>query len=294
MPSVRATLRLRDKVGDSMTMIQYHTSGDFQNEVGKGRARYYSQQGLPMDVYVDGDCKTGGMDKVTYEEACEYFDERMNLPPEVEINLSKEYSMSTGEGTVTANIENLSSKAKVDGTCHFAICQRDSVHTWGSPYNEDTCYAVCFKMLPDYNGTEISIAAGGTEEVTQSFTISSSWQRDDCYLTVFVQNNDKEIVQAVEIPLDGATEIQPHMMNVNDGAKNLFSFKVHQHKKSISVRLNCNNAVISIVNCAGVLQTREQGTKRYAYLPLQNLSSGMYFCVVQAGGYREEKKFLLF
>ncbi len=280
---------MRDEVGDSITIIQYHTSGDFQNTIGQGRARYYNQQGLPMDVYVDGDHK-GDMN---YNEGRKAFDERKNIPPEVEISLSKQYSTNTGEGTVTVNIKNLSSRENIDGTCHFAICQRDSVYPWG--YNkEDSLYAIGFMMLPDHNGTAISIDAGKTEEIEQSFSIASKWQRDDCYCMVIVQKKDKEIIQAVEIPLDDATEIQPQVMPVSEQAKNLFSCEVHQNTRSVSVHLNCSNAVISIVNCAGVLQKREQGTKRYTYLPLHNLSPGMYFCVVQAGGYREEKKFLLF
>ncbi len=293
MPPVRALLRLRDEVGDSLSMIFYHTSGDFQNSVGKGRAKDYNIMGLPKDVVADGKILGGGMQTPDYNDMRKEFDIRKNQVPGLEITLSNQYSVSTGKGTIIAHIKNTAS-GTFEGTCHSAICQRDSVHEWGSPYNEDTCYAICFMMLPDYNGTTITVAAGETEEIEQTFTVASQWQRDDCYCVVFVQNEDKDINQAVEIPLDDATAIQPQVIPVSMKTENLFSLRVHQQKRSISIQLHCSNAVISIVNCAGVLQKQELNPKKYVNMSLSNLSPGMYFCVVHADGYHDEKKFLLY
>jgi hypothetical protein len=125
------------------------------------------------------------------------FDRLKEIPPEVEIVLSGTYDPATGEGSVTATVKNITSE-NISGKVHFAICQKDTPFVW---YDATMLRHIERKMLPDSNGTSISLDADESTNVTESFTVETSWQRDNCYLVAFVQDSDTDILQAIEIDL---------------------------------------------------------------------------------------------
>jgi thiol-disulfide isomerase/thioredoxin len=192
---------LKHEVGDSLTIIAYHcwASDPFNNPDAEGRESYYSVGGIPH-VWFDGVGSVLGAGSVpsAYNVYRWWFNNRKVISPEVEITITGNYDQYTGMGSATASLLNVISDT-LEGICHFVICQRDTPYVWYL----DSLFYIERKMYPNYNGTSVTIPPGQTEQVIQSFTVAASWERDDCYLTVFVQKPivPREIVQAAEIDL---------------------------------------------------------------------------------------------
>ncbi|MGB3480453.1 MAG: FlgD immunoglobulin-like domain containing protein [bacterium] len=193
---------LKHEVGDSLTIIAYHcwASDPFNNTDAEGRESYYSVGGIPH-MWFDGVGSVLGAGSVSsaYNAYRNWFNNRKVIPPEVAITITGDYDPSTGVGSATASLLNVTLDT-LDGICHFVICQRDTPYVWYL----DSLFFIERKMYPNYNGTSVTIPPGQIEQVTHSFTVVGSWERDDCYLTVFVQRPvtvSKEIVQASEIDL---------------------------------------------------------------------------------------------
>lgn len=228
---------LKHEVGDSLTIIAYHcwASDPFNNVDAEGRQSYYSVSGIPH-VWFDGVGSVLGAGSVpsAYNAYRSWFNNRKVIAPEVEITITGDYNPSTGAGSATATLLNVTSDT-LDGICHFVICQRDTPYVWYL----DSLFGIERKMYPNYNGTSVTILPGQTEQVTQSFTVEESWERDDCYLTVFVQKTGatKEIAQAAEIDLlnlVGVKEISESTIDMVFGLSQNISNPVRGGKTAIS------------------------------------------------------------
>lgn len=288
--AVRALLRLRDEVKDSITIIAYHKEDAFEHSDAKTRFNYYPNvTGLPEHLVINGNY----LGRVGYDEVRNAFNEQKNLPDEIELSHSTNYSTNTGEGETTIYIKNISKNA-IEGTCQIALCQRDSAEQWGGTNGEDTLFAILWKMLPDGEGTTVRIDPDSTYYITQPFTVQESWQRDDCYLTAFIQKSDKQIIQSIEINLEDMTFVKKFDKNIQQ--HNLVSIKHNPQKRYLLINLNnkYDNAKLKIFNCAGIVKKQVNIHKQNLKIPLNDFSSGTYFCIVEIGDNIERFKFIKF
>lgn len=267
-------------------MIAYHDDDEYANNESKARFSYYPDvDGLPDDLVIDGEY----LGRVGYDAVREAFDERKKEPPELAITHATQYSTATGIGSTTISVENISSSA-IDGTCLIAICQTDSAEHWGGSQGEDTLFAIFWDMLPDDDGTPISLNPDETADIPQSFTINEEWQREDCYLSVFVQKDNREIVQALEIPLVDATDCKPFVQKSSEP----FTFTLSNTQKLLMLKINHPGSIIEIRNSAGRIVKKQIADKQQVAIPLHTCSAGIYFCIVKSQNMILKKKFVMF
>jgi len=78
----------------------------------------------------------------------------------------------------------------------------------GSGYVPFTHEYVHRDMLPDGNGSPITIAQGQTVDIPRTITLGAGWTPENCRVVVFVQDNtDKKVQNAEVIPVDMLTGV---------------------------------------------------------------------------------------
>ncbi|RKX70126.1 hypothetical protein DRP53_05995 [candidate division WOR-3 bacterium] len=283
--AARALVRLKSEVGDSLTIIAYHSSGSdpFYNVDASGRASFYHLGGYPT-CWWDGVGSVVGGSPSTYNQYRQWFNGRKRRQPFVEITIVGDYNPQTGEGWATARIKNIMDTT-ITGMCHFVIVQRDTPYYW---QGEDSLHWIERKMLPNYNGTSVTIAPNETKEISQSFSIPSSWLRDKCYLTVFVQSigTAREILQAAEEDLVnlGVDENKESAVEVG-----LISTILHDQ---LVIRSGQSRIEVTIVDGLGRIQKRLNIAGGDAEISLRSLPSGIYFCRIRSGKDYQLTKFI--
>ena len=286
---------MKGEVGDSLTIVAYHVSDEeWTNPDGTGRKNFYSIPGTPT-LYCDGpELPWNGGANYNYDGFREEFDKLKVIPPEVEITLSGEYDQISGVGEATASITNIT-LGEIEGVCHFVICQRDTPFVWQS---ETELHHIERKMLTDFNGSSVTIAQGETEEVTQSFTIEEAWERDGCYLTVFVQKSSKEVIQAFEINLDELTQtgVNPGITvgssnNPNDA---IFTIGTSQVNSYLKITFFRKAAKLDIIDCKGSIKKTVGAQGMQVIIPVGDLSAGIYFCISKEKDRIQKRKFIKF
>ena len=146
-------------------------------------------------------------------------------------------------------------------------------------------------MLPNFVGTSVSINPGETEEVTQNFTVQSSWLRDNCYLTVFLQTTDspREIAQAEEEDLQNHSICEEESEQVQ-----LFELGPNPVSNFLMIHIRCNHAEIEITDCSGRIRKVVVANQQTTRIPITDFNSGIYFCRDKTIDAVETRKFVKF
>ncbi len=195
--AARGLDELYERVYDSVVVIAYHssTSDPFYTEESDQRASYYSLSGYPT-TWFDGIIEeVGGLHTGTmFPFYLRDFNQRKNIPSNLNITVSSNYDSISNTGTVTAVIQNTSS-SNISGTLHFVIVENNIPYNWQGMTELDF---VVRDMLPDANGETVTIPANVTIIRSRNYTINSSWKEKDCHIVVFVQASNREIYQGGE------------------------------------------------------------------------------------------------
>lgn len=89
----------------------------------------------------------------------------------------------------------------VNWRVHWVVVQDGIPEPQNSPsgYVPFTHHAVHRTMLPDANGSTISITQGQTVNIPRAITLDAGWNPGNCKVIVFVQNNTDKKIQNVEV-----------------------------------------------------------------------------------------------
>lgn len=145
-------------------------------------------------------------------------------------------------------------------------------------------------MYPNATGCYTTIDPDETVTDSHSFTVQTSWLRDNCYLTVFFQTSStKEIAQAAEEDLLNLAVAE------GENAKlDLFQIGPNPARNYLMVNLNSKDATVEIIDCTGAIRRSETATNKNLKIPINQLSSGIYFCRVKTDEGVQTKKFIKF
>ena len=187
-PAAQAADQLKNEVGDSLSVIEYHLSDDYSFSGGNVRDNYYGIQYVPTAEF-DGVIEEVGADSTTYSIYRNYFNQRKVLPKYFNIDMDALYRIHQGNGYVIANISPVDTMPNGNLKLRYAITETDIEQSWQT---EDSLFWVAREMLPDGYGKTLTGAITDTE----SFYIDGTWNVDNCYLTLFIQDdNTKEVYQ---------------------------------------------------------------------------------------------------
>jgi hypothetical protein len=120
---------------------------------------------------------------------------RMSLDAPVAVSLDGDYSAPGNSGTVSATFRN-DSTAEISGRVIILITE-DSLFYPAA--NISWHNHVPRNYIPDYNGTLVTIPAGDSVTVTYPFTTHPNWQKDQCRILAWVQNDVMQADSTKEI-----------------------------------------------------------------------------------------------
>jgi hypothetical protein len=177
----------------------------------------------------------------------------------------------------------------------------------GSTYVPFTHHYVHRNMLPDANGSPITISQGQTVNVPQVITLNSGWVASNCRVIVFVQNNtDKKVQNAeykdvVDVPTSVGELVNgvPTTFGISQNYPNpfnpttMFDYAVSQQSfVSLKVFNLLGQEVRTLVSedkGVGVYRAEWDGRDNIG----REVPSGMYMYNMIAGSFAETKKMLL-
>jgi len=110
------------------------------------------------------------------------------------IKIDLELNHNDGTGKVTIDV--FSSAALNNKKLRVVICEQHHHYDNAGSNGEKEFYFLARKMLPDFNGTDLSLAANETKTFEFDFSVSPDFA-DDLYAVAFVQDDlTKEVYQA--------------------------------------------------------------------------------------------------
>ncbi|KPK74618.1 MAG: hypothetical protein AMJ89_05830 [candidate division Zixibacteria bacterium SM23_73] len=177
--------------GDSIAVLEYFTSGAFSNSDAVGRTNYYSITSVPRAKF-DGRRQVSGGSDATFNQYHNAYVMEMNFPSACLLDIFVDYD------TTTRNLKVKSRVTAVDAfenaRIRYAIAESHIYYPWGGPPPSpklDSVHHVVRKMLPNYVGVSIpAMNPNDTFIDSQIYALSSAWEDTNCYVVVFVQDDD--------------------------------------------------------------------------------------------------------
>ena len=177
--------------GDSIAVLEYKTSGFGTNSDAVGRTNYYSIAYIPRAKF-DGRRTVPGGSSGTFNAYHNAYLLEMGFPSACLLDIFVDYD------TTTRNLKVKSRVTAVDAfenaRIRYAIAESHIYYKWGGPPPTpvlDSLHYVVRKMLPNYVGVSIpAMNPNDTFIDSQTYTLSSAWEDTNCYVVVFVQDDD--------------------------------------------------------------------------------------------------------
>lgn len=171
---------------DTLSILEYHTSGPFAIAEGVARAGYYGVGGVP-DTYFDGiDNVLGGWDGA-YDAYLNIIEGHLENPSPM--NIDVEGIITPSSGYLDVDIELSEAIAELNVKVR-AIVYEDNIL-----YNNDLFRFIVRDVLPVEN-LEIH-QAGESANYEFEFDVEEEWNEDNVGAIIFVQNDDtKEVYQS--------------------------------------------------------------------------------------------------
>lgn len=92
---------------------------------------------------------------------------------------------------------NIATDEAISGKLRIVVCEQYHYYDNAGNNGEKDFYYLARKMLPDNDGVDISLEAGGTDNFIESYTIDDHFNADRMYVVAYIQNDDtKEVLQA--------------------------------------------------------------------------------------------------
>lgn len=203
-----------------MAAIELHVIDSFPLYCAEAysRVRYYHPPYIYGWLYYDGD-RHGTINYALWRDK---ITTRMAIPAPVTITMWGDYSSVDGTGTINVQFRN-DSTSSITGRVIMVVTE-DSIFQI-APNNDSLHNHVARDYLPDDSGSVITIQAGDSVIVSESFTIPGSWDEDLCEIYTWIQNDSvyvdstKEIWQGCMIKvteLIGVNEEKPREIIAND------------------------------------------------------------------------------
>jgi hypothetical protein len=204
-PCVAASTAMKDvvKLSKGIVSVRFHMNwpapGDPWNVENStdhmGRRTYYGVSGIPyarMNGVETSPTSSSGM--LVKAQA----DNAKGSPVKIDVSEVKNGNVYTVTVKVTSNISLSGHKLHVAVVSKFAPYPGLSSSLPGSN-GEEEFYDAMNKMLPNYNGTSLNIAAGADETFTFTYNkgTGNTWPANQQYVVAYIQNEvDKSVLNA--------------------------------------------------------------------------------------------------
>lgn len=260
------------------------------NPDGNTRRGYYGVTGIP-DPYVDGAPTNGTGGALNTAQAKPAY-----------VNVEITYTLTGFD--LTANVT-VTSYADFAGTYKLHIAAIEDYYSYpASTTSQDEFHFAMRKMMPNAQGTTVTLTSGGTQTYTQTYTFTEGGPAQGNYnlwgtldgvsLVAFVQNNTtKEVLNAdfvnvvatgvEENLLDNSLRVFP---NPSNGLVNVVFDLPAGEKATLEVTNVLGEVVYSASRNVGAGAQRE-------LIDLGSLNNGVYYMTITAGDLKSTRKVTL-
>ncbi len=187
--------------GHAVAIIKNHKGNNdsFTNIYSNARNSYYGITGVP-NAFFDGVENVLGGGSTTnpiYNRYLPKVNTRLSVPSHYTINA---YGTSSGnEYNAFVTIAKPEDDDNTNVRLHAVLTESNIAFNW---FNQTTVDNVNRLMIPNQNGTNISLETGEQTTINFQFTLNSAWNADNCEIVFFLQNHSsKEILQGVKYSL---------------------------------------------------------------------------------------------
>ncbi len=222
--------------GHPVAIIENHNGDNYANTYSNARNSYYGITGYPTAVFDGLNPSVGGSNTQSMYS---------NYLPKVNarMNVASHYSISA-TGTMTGNtisIQATVSKPEADSNTNVVLhCAITESHITQSWQGQDHLNFVNRLMLPNQNGTPVSLATGGQQTIPLQGDFATSWNINTCEVVFFLQNTStKEVLQGIKYTLPGLLGVNPVSATQLDfpatyvGGTTQQSFEIHNYFGSV-------------------------------------------------------------
>lgn len=184
--------------GHPVAIVKNHNGDPYANTYSNARNSFYGITGYPTALFDGLNPSAGVTGAVTqYTPYLTKVNARLAVP--------SHYSLSAVGEQVGAqfNVSVTVSKPEADTNTnvklHAVLTESDIPCIW---FNQTTVENVNRLMIPDQNGTLVTLGTGETTTVNLNFTPNATWNIANCEMVFFLQNmTSKEILQGVKYSL---------------------------------------------------------------------------------------------
>ncbi len=199
--------------GDPVAIVKNHNGDTYANVYSNARNSWYGVTGYPT-AYFDGVLSHVGGDSGSsiYATYLPLVNQRMAIASHYTINAVG--STAGSQYTVQVVVAKPEADANTNVKLQAVLTESDIPQAW---FNQTTVENVNRLMIPDQNGTAISLNPGQETTVELNFTLNAGWVPDNCELVLFLQNmTSKEILQANKYSLNNLTGGYPASLTSYD------------------------------------------------------------------------------
>lgn len=192
--------------GHPVAIIKNHNGDPYANTYSNARNTYYGITGYPTARFDGLNPSVGGSATASmYNTYLPRVTARMAV--------ASHYTLSaTGnQNGLNYNVNVVVNKPEDDTNTnvvlHAVVTETNIPQVW---FNQTHVDNVCRLMVPNQNGTPVTLETGGTVTIPLAFTTQAAWNVGNLELVVFLQNTTtKEILQGKKYPLAGLTGALP-------------------------------------------------------------------------------------
>jgi len=192
--------------GHSVAIIENHNGDNYANTYSNARNSYYAITGYPTAVFDGLNPSVGGSNNQSmYSNYLPKVNSRINVPSHYTISATG--TMNGNDISIQATIEKPEADTNTNVVLHCAITESHITHSW---QGQDHLNFVNRLMLPNQNGTPVSLATGGQQTVSLQGSFASTWNMNTCEVVLFLQNTStKEVLQGIKYTLPGLLGVNP-------------------------------------------------------------------------------------
>ncbi|MFO8144207.1 MAG: Omp28-related outer membrane protein [Candidatus Syntrophosphaera sp.] len=192
--------------GHAVAIVKNHNGDSFANTYSNARNSFYGVTGYPT-AYFDGlnPVVGGSSNQSMYSSYLPRVTARLNV--ESHYNISALGSQDGDEYSVMVTVTKPEADTNTNVKLHAVLTESNIPFTW---FNQTTVENVNRLMIPDQNGTAITLGTGESTSVNLTFTPNASWNLANCEMVFFLQNmTSKEILQGVKYDLPALVGAYP-------------------------------------------------------------------------------------
>ena len=192
--------RLAHELGDDAVLVEYHpTSGGdpFGFPASNSRADFYGVAAWPT-LRVDGIDSAVGSTAGLYQTYRTKADNRLLVKSPIKLALTGQ--VNGGQFDYQASVQ--ADTSLRPGDLRLLVLGIEDSIAYPAPNGTTLQRWVVRKLLPDAQGTALSITAGGTATRSGSLAFDPAWRQDRLHLAALVQDWDtREVLQSARIDL---------------------------------------------------------------------------------------------